>query len=443
MGGSLRRIVTIGLCVILVTSMAALVQAEEYPKFDLGGETVSFVVGWDGWYQLFFGQFQDGEGKAWKEEVEKMFNCKIEFKNPKAWPASDEEKQAILAGDEPNDILIWHSSFMKGFGFVEFSTPAEEFVEEGFWQRYPNIGLAQNPEKWAKFGRQTVLFPAQLLPAACRVVMWNKTLFEREGLPNLYELVENNEWTWDKMIEIANLATKDTDGDGEIDQWGFWIPEGQIPPIATNGGRAVREIDGKLVYTANEPAFIEGVRIANESLNIGEAMAPQGFHENQSVWKHGKIAMRMVEHVEMLDYPIVFEIEDDFGVVPPPMGPNVDSIYSDDYAIDGSRMFGLIIPKGVKNPRAKIEVANALFKLTVPYIDPETGLEDAWMAWAAKFNIRDEETLEMMKLVDSKVDAHASMHYFDVLSDVDMASPAAGLNAKAPVVQAMLDEEFN
>ena len=51
-----------------------------------------------------------------------------------------------------------------------------------------------------------------------------------------------------QMIEIANLAW-DTDGDGESisGDSGFLTAN---TPIETNGGRAVREIDGKLVYTA-------------------------------------------------------------------------------------------------------------------------------------------------------------------------------------------------
>ena len=42
-------------------------------------------------------------------------------------------------------------------------------------------------------------------------------------LPNLYDLVKSGEWTYDKMMEFAKLATADTDGESGMtgeDNWG-------------------------------------------------------------------------------------------------------------------------------------------------------------------------------------------------------------------------------
>lgn len=52
-------------------------------------------------------------------------------------------------------------------------------------------------------------------------IFWNKTLFDRYGLPDLYELYENGEWIWEKFKEIALAGNQDTDGDGEYDVHGF------------------------------------------------------------------------------------------------------------------------------------------------------------------------------------------------------------------------------
>ena len=52
-------------------------------------------------------------------------------------------------------------------------------------------------------------------------VAYNKDLFEREGLPDLYELYLDGEWTWDMATEIAVKATQDIDGDGVVDIWGI------------------------------------------------------------------------------------------------------------------------------------------------------------------------------------------------------------------------------
>ncbi|HEX9394111.1 MAG TPA: extracellular solute-binding protein, partial [Gemmatimonadales bacterium] len=49
------------------------------------------------------------------------------------------------------------------------------------------------------------------------VVAYNKALFDRAGLP-----YPTDDWTWDDFSRIARLLTRDTDGDGQIDQWGTY-----------------------------------------------------------------------------------------------------------------------------------------------------------------------------------------------------------------------------
>ena len=46
---------------------------------------------------------------------------------------------------------------------------------------------------------------------------YNKDLFDKEGIP--YPDPENP-YTYDEFVEVCKQFTKDTDGDGEIDQWG-------------------------------------------------------------------------------------------------------------------------------------------------------------------------------------------------------------------------------
>lgn len=46
---------------------------------------------------------------------------------------------------------------------------------------------------------------------------YNKDLFDKEGIP--YPDPENP-YTYDEFVEVCKKFTKDTDGDGEIDQWG-------------------------------------------------------------------------------------------------------------------------------------------------------------------------------------------------------------------------------
>ena len=63
---------------------------------------------------------------------------------------------------------------------------------------------------------------------------YNKTMAEAYGLPDMIELVENKEWTIDKMIELTSMAYQDMAADGKTpdDQFGitfdWWNPDAII-----------------------------------------------------------------------------------------------------------------------------------------------------------------------------------------------------------------------
>jgi len=66
---------------------------------------------------------------------------------------------------------------------------------------------------------------------------FNKDAFDEAGIP-----YPNENWTWFDFLNAAIKLTKDKDGDGKIDQWGFWLygRYANIEPwIYANGGRLI------------------------------------------------------------------------------------------------------------------------------------------------------------------------------------------------------------
>jgi multiple sugar transport system substrate-binding protein len=57
------------------------------------------------------------------------------------------------------------------------------------------------------------------LPRDLNVVAlyYNKDMFDAAGIA-----YPDETWTWDKMVEVGKKLTKDTNGDGKIDQWGIY-----------------------------------------------------------------------------------------------------------------------------------------------------------------------------------------------------------------------------
>ena len=65
-------------------------------------------------------------------------------------------------------------------------------------------------------------------------LFYNKDMFDAAGLE-----YPNENWTWDDFLNAAKALTIDKDGDGEIDQWGYYgygrYAEAQAWVIANNG----------------------------------------------------------------------------------------------------------------------------------------------------------------------------------------------------------------
>jgi multiple sugar transport system substrate-binding protein len=72
----------------------------------------------------------------------------------------------------------------------------------------------------------------------------NKTLLEREGIP-----MPSQDWNWQDFYEICAKVTKDTDGDGVLDQFGMYEYNWQLA-VATNGG-GLFSPEGKSCYFAD------------------------------------------------------------------------------------------------------------------------------------------------------------------------------------------------
>lgn len=86
---------------------------------------------------------------------------------------------------------------------------------------------------------------------------YNKDLFDKEGIP--YPDPENP-YTYDEFVEVCKQFTKDTDGDGEIDQWGCGAANAfMLYQYIWSNGASFLSDDYKTV-TIDTPEFKEGLQ---------------------------------------------------------------------------------------------------------------------------------------------------------------------------------------
>lgn len=86
------------------------------------------------------------------------------------------------------------------------------------------------------------------------LIVYNKTIFEEEAMETPTELYNKGQWTYDKFLEYMAYFTRDTDGDGEIDQWGlgprykrqnFGYANGAMPVYEVGNGELAVDIDSE------------------------------------------------------------------------------------------------------------------------------------------------------------------------------------------------------
>ncbi|MDI6784143.1 MAG: extracellular solute-binding protein [bacterium] len=82
-------------------------------------------------------------------------------------------------------------------------------------------------------------------------LFYNKTLFNKAGIP-----YPDETWTWDEYKRVAKKLTKDTNGDGKIDQFGTLIPDFRLL-IPSFGGQVFDENLTRL--TVNSPETLAAV----------------------------------------------------------------------------------------------------------------------------------------------------------------------------------------
>ena len=159
-------------------------------------------------------------------------------------------------------------------------------------------------------------------------VCFHKERCASAGYADMYQIVRDKQWTWDKYREIARAVTKDTDGDGVNDIWGTgataWGNE-----AVTNGVDFVGEVDGKWQMTIGSEAGIRALQFLYD-MNYGDGTRlDEGSGACREAFANGTVAFNW-SNMGHINGPgqTIYESEHDYGIIPMPMGPDATEYYS-------------------------------------------------------------------------------------------------------------------
>lgn len=358
----------------------------EKDSYDFGGKTV--IIGSPWIHELFLEPGTTEAGDKWLarvKEVEDKYNVKIKTVSTEYGYFCDQLMTAAQANTKFADIIELDSRWLAILGYPGYIKPLNK-VKTGI-----NIKDAKwHPTQLRASKQNKNIYGVKKDPVEMQnVVFWNKTLFSEQGLPDLYELVEKKEWTWDKMKEIAVQATKDSDNDGTPDQWGFGGCETERSFILSNGGSIMKETaDGKMEFTMNNPATIEGLDFLQDLMYKTKCMEVVDVNAD---WRYQCDPQFMNRVYAMVSFPfygadVWFQyMEDDWGVVPFPIGPKMD-----DYIIPAEYNRNWALTNNNPDEEMASVVMDALFS---PYAD-ETA--DSWKDRYTEV-LRDEESMNIIE----------------------------------------------
>lgn len=153
-------------------------------------------------------------------KIESTYNCEFYWKNLTYTGVQESINTSILAGTPDCDIYLVDAGMaipaqMNGLA-VDLKTilpeDADIFTDQKIMQ-YCDLGD----------GKVSIIqrVEAQHQVEATYPLGFNMQMLEDNNLEDPRDLWERGEWTWDKFNEYCQVLTQDTDGDGQIDQYGF------------------------------------------------------------------------------------------------------------------------------------------------------------------------------------------------------------------------------
>ena len=152
--------------------------------------------------------------------IEQKYNCEFYWQNLTYTGVTESINTSILAGAPDCDIYLVDAGMaipaqMNGLA-IDLKTvlPADHDL---FTTQQNMAYLDMGDGKACIIMRQE----AQKMVEATYPLGFNMQMLEDNNLEDPRELYARGEWTWDVFIQYCQTLTQDTDGDGQIDQYGY------------------------------------------------------------------------------------------------------------------------------------------------------------------------------------------------------------------------------
>jgi multiple sugar transport system substrate-binding protein len=227
------------------------------------------------------------------------------------WDAYWDKLQTGIAGGAAPDVFAMDGPLFPDYQSRDVLLDLKPFIDRDGYDltQLADQGVADFTTEGGQYG----------LPRDLNVIAlyYNKAKFDEAGVA-----YPDDTWDWAKLVEAAKQLTKDTDGDGTMDQWGFYTETTDmenywLSTVWQNGGD-VLAADGKSTVLGTDEAA-GGIQFIQDLIWKEKVMAdPAVFAETGDAFEQGIAAM--ASNGSWL-VPTFQAAGVDFGIAPLPSGP--------------------------------------------------------------------------------------------------------------------------
>lgn len=376
-------------------------------------------------------------------KIEEKYNCEFYWQNLTYAGTQESINNSILAGDPDCDIYLVELSFGIPAALNGLALDLKTVLPED-----NDLFTTQNNIKYLDLGDGKACILKRVEAAstveATYPLAFNKQMLEDNNLEDPRELYARGEWTWDKFIEYCQVLTQDTDGDGQIDQYGYcgFINETFEQLLMSNGANVA---SGK-TEELSSAATGEALQMISDMYNTYNVCFPYDFESgDDSTTMRGQYREGNVGFFPMAAWIAADKADYDYNgangstlsfdtvYVQWPVGPSGDAATNAGKVSAGEYY---IIPNGVEDPET---VYNVLYDMWNWY-DGDTSIRDDeenlfwWYAVTAKDETLQDENFDVMFDVGSR-------ETFELWNNLGISYDFTGL-IKGEVTAAQFQETY-
>lgn len=412
---------------------------------DLEGRTIKIGIWWDEYWDSTVGSLDDIPSNAYSNaetmqmkldrirQIEDRWNCRIEWVNLGWDGIITSINTSITAGTPDCDIYL---------SDAQFGIPA---VLNGYAQKISTYA----PADADILNDKVVLSPYSVLgstdylivgsenytiPGAVSLMAYNAGMLDSLNLEAPEKLAERGEWTWEKFAEYCQKCTRDIDGDGNTDTYGFGAVWTDVVSSICASNNAV--IANSAKEGLSDAKTVEAFNFIDRLYNTdGTARFSDDWDNNWQALYQGQIAFSIQRPYHLHDNAP--NVDFDVRICPLPVGPSGDGTMTPSMTVNS-----YFIPIGVKDPTSVYMV----FEEMMNWYDGDTYYRDDPEYFEACFV--DEEQLELAYKEGAKanddlwgsIDSNGAVGdvFYGICVNKDMTVSQA-IESKKQVLQDTLD----